>query len=350
MKRSNEAEGSKQLARAGVPLTVDELPEATQDRIRHFQAAAQASNTSTAYGVQLRLFQHWCKQHRYSDAPPVAPAIVAAWLTERAAAGSSRSTLTVGLAAIKAGHRAAKQRFDSADPDLVRALAGARRQAVQQQRQAAPLRPAILGDVIASLGDGDLERRDAAMLATSYMLALRRSELVEIDLETRGEGLAVLRMTDEGLELELLRSKTSQDKPVVVAVDRQHNPRAFAALERWIAHAKIEPGTALFRRINPRGGIGGRITADGVNRAIKAVLRRYYVSTGTDDDVAKRLAGRFSGHSGRVGFVVAAKEAGAADTDIAATTRHRSLQMIKRYGEAADQRRRAPHHLRGVGL
>jgi hypothetical protein len=51
-----------------------------------------------------------------------------------------------------------------------------------------------------------------------------------------------------------------------------------------------------------------------------------------------------------VGFVVAAKEAGAADTAIAATTRHKSLQMIKRYGEAADQRRCAPHQLKGVGL
>jgi hypothetical protein len=48
------------------------------------------------------------------------------------------------------------------------------------------------------------------------------------------------------------------------------------------------------------------------------------------------LAERYSGHSGRVGFVVAAKEAGAADSDIASTTRHRSLQMIKRYGEAAE--------------
>ena len=157
-------------------------------------------------------------------------------------------------------------------------------------------------------------------------------------------------MTDHGLELELLRPKTSQGEPAVVAVDRQHNPRAFAALERWIAHAKSEPGAALFRRINPRGGIGGRITADGVNRAVKAALRRYYVSTGTDDDVAERLARRFSGQSGRVGFVVAAKEAGAADSDVAATTRHKSLQMIKRYGEAAEQRRRAPHRLAGVGL
>jgi len=106
----------------------------------------------------------------------------------------------------------------------------------------------------------------------------------------------------------------------------------------------------LFRRIRPRGGIGGRITPDGVNRAIKAALARYYVSTGVDAKKARRLAAQYSGHSGRVGFVVSAKEAGAADTDIAATTRHKSLAMIKRYGEAAEQRRRAPHRLPGVGL
>jgi integrase len=332
------------------PLTVADLPREDQERIRRYQASAQAQNTSAAYGSQLRLFRDWFRRRGQSDAPPVAPAIVAAWLLERADAGAARSTLAVALAAIKFGHRIAKQRFDSADPELVRALAGARREAVREQRQAAPLRPAVLGEVLLSFGDRDLDLRDAAMLAALYMLALRRSELVEIDLEHRGEGLGVLRMTDHGLELELLRSKTSQDTPVIIAVDRQHNPKGFAALERWIAHAKIASGTALFRRINPRGGIGERITADGVNRAIKAAIARYYLSTGAGADVAERLARRFSGHSGRVGFVVAAKEAGAADSDIAATTRHKSLQMIKRYGETAEQRRRAPHRLPGVGL
>jgi site-specific recombinase XerC len=331
-------------------ITVADLPAEAQERIRHFQAAAQASNTSTAYASQLRLFKAWCQQHGYSDVAPVAPAIVAAWLTERAEAGSSRSTLTVGLAAIKSGHKAARQRFDGADPELQRALAGARREAVREQRQAAPLRPAILADVLDGLEDSDLDRRDAAMLSALYMLALRRSELVEIDYERRGDGLAVLRMTDHGLELELLRSKTNQEAPARVAIDRQHNPRGFAELEQWIAYAAIAPGEPLFRRIKPRGGIGGRISADGVNRAIKSAIKRYYLSTGAANDVAERLATRFSGHSGRVGFVVAAKEAGAADTDIAATTRHKSLSMIKRYGEAAEQRRRAPHRLPGVGL
>jgi len=74
------------------------------------------------------------------------------------------------------------------------------------------------------------------------------------------------------------------------------------------------------------------------------------LATGATEAVAERLASGFSGHSGRVGFVVAAKEAGAADTHIAATTRHKSLQMIKRYGEAAEQRKCAPHQLKGVGL
>jgi site-specific recombinase XerC len=339
-----------QVARHGGPIAVADLSEATQDRIRHFQSAAQSRNTSAAYGVQIRLFRQWCERHGYSDVPPVAPAIVAAWLTERAAAGASRSTLNVALAAIKFGHRIVKQRFDDADPDLQRALAGARREAVRQQRQAAPLMPTVLGDALESLGDSDIDHRDAAMLGTLYMCALRRSELVEIDYETRGDGLAVLRMTDDGLELELLRSKASQEAPVRIAVDRHHNPRAFAALERWIDHAKIAAGTPLFRRIYPRGGIGGRITPDGVNRAIKAVLARYYRSTGADEPTAKRLAARYSGHSGRVGFIVAAKEAGAADSDVAATSRHKSLEMIRRYGETADQRRRAPHRLPGVGL
>jgi hypothetical protein len=116
-------------------------------------------------------------------------------------------------------------------------------------------------------------------------MRLRRSELVEIDFQARGDGLAVLRMTDHGLELELLRSNGDQERPAIVAVDRSHNPRGFAALERWIAHAGIEWGTPLFRRIHPRGGIGGRISGDGVNRAIKAAIARYYRASTSGADL-----------------------------------------------------------------
>src|SRR5438034_5586025 len=85
-------------------ITVADLPPEAQERIRHFQAAAQAKNTSRAYGVQLRLFQDWCTLRGHPGIAPVAPAIVARWLVERADAGVSRSTLSVGLSAIKFGH------------------------------------------------------------------------------------------------------------------------------------------------------------------------------------------------------------------------------------------------------
>src|SRR5262245_65399473 len=106
------------VIRSGGPIAVTDLPEATQDRIKHFQAAAQSRNTSNAYGVQLGLFRRWCAQHGYADAPPTAPAIVAAWLTERAAAGCSRSTLGAARAAIKVGHEIAGQPVDGGAPHL----------------------------------------------------------------------------------------------------------------------------------------------------------------------------------------------------------------------------------------
>jgi hypothetical protein len=74
------------------------------------------------------------------------------------------------------------------------------------------------------------------------------------------------------------------------------------------------------------------------------------VGNGVDRLTAKKLAAKFSGHSGRVGFVTAAKKAGASDTDIAVTTRHKSLEMIRRYGEQADQKKRAVHKLARVGI
>jgi hypothetical protein len=40
-------------------------------------------------------------------------------------------------------------------------------------------------------------------------------------------------------------------------VPRSCNPRGFAALERWIAHADIDRGTPLLRRIWPRVASAG---------------------------------------------------------------------------------------------
>jgi hypothetical protein len=75
---------AKSTGIAITPSTVADLPAEAQQRVRHYQVRAQAKNTSRAYTVQLRAFNGWCRRKGYSDAPPVAPAIITCWLVERA--------------------------------------------------------------------------------------------------------------------------------------------------------------------------------------------------------------------------------------------------------------------------
>ena len=152
------------------------------------------------------------------------------------------------------------------------------------------------------------------MLFLLYGAALRRSELSALDYGSVGNGLGILTIADDALKIELLKSKTSQDQSQVVVVMRDANPRGFAVLERWLKLAEITAGTPVLRRIAPKGGVTPHsIAGDGICTALKKRIARYHLSTGADEATAERLAAPFSGHSGRVGFVTAAKEAGAED-------------------------------------
>ena len=217
--------------------------------------------------------------------------------------------------------------------------------------QKAALTPTILREVLDHMSDGVLDRRDAAMLALLYVFALRRSELIGIDFDKLGNGNAVLKIDGERAVLTMLRSKTSQENEVTLTVRRDRNLRAFASLERWVKIAEVEPGTPLMRCLTPRKTVShARLSGDGVLKAVKAVMRRYYERNGSDREDAVRLASEFGGHSGRIGLVVASKEAGVADTTIQKRTRHKTSAMIALYGEQADQERDAVDLNEEVGL
>ena len=224
----------------------------------------------------------------------------------------------MALAAIKAGHRAAGQRFDAADPALQKVLAGNSRLAAREREQAKPLRPAILSAVLAGLDQQHpLDARDSALLSRLYVAALRHSEATGLDLDHGGDGAGILRVTDDGLDVVLLRSKTEQARETRKLILRDANPQAVAAIERWLKAAAIEPGTPVFRRIAPTGVVTvGRLSGDGACRAVKARMRRHYIGQGTDAETAER----------------------------------RSLEMRARYGEQAEQKRRAVHRQTDVGV
>jgi integrase len=341
-------------------------------RARAYEGKAEASNTTEAYEAQVRIWVEWCDAKGIQSFP-AAPNHVADWLGEWSEGYGDRkpastSTLSLALSAIKFVQSSRGALFDAnatwigddgRPVSFKRVWAGIRPSATNGRKQAAALTGSLLKVVIGGLGDNHLDTRNACLLSLLYVCALRRSELTQIDFQERGTGTVVLDLQEDRLVLTLHRSKTKQEDEDSVVVMRAANPLAFAALDKWVRTAGIQPGQPLIQGLTPRKTVSGkRMSDDGVHRAVKAAMRRYYFaklrSEGLDKKSAtaeaQRMAKGFSGHSGRVGFVVTAKEKGAQDSDIMSTTRHTTESMIVRYGAQASKALQAAHKIEGVGL
>jgi site-specific recombinase XerD len=319
------------------------------DEARAYINASASPNTRRAYAGQMVQWMVWASEHGVSDFP-AAPADVANWLAKRGGAGQCVSTLRTAVAAIKAGHDAKGMPFDSKAPVIVKTVRGISNLSPRLPRQAEPIRGA---DVLAMLLASDaspIGLRDAALLALGYVFALRRAELVALDLDKLGTGDGVLRITAKTIEITLARSKNAKGEPQVVAIPREQNTEAVIAIERWIAKAGIRPGERLMRGITKGGAISDALHPQSVSKIIKARVAEYHMRRQVPADKARKESERYSGHSLRVGFSVSAAEAGADLRAIASVTRHRSLVMPARYAQKAEQIRTSPHNLKGVGL
>ncbi|MGO4686202.1 tyrosine-type recombinase/integrase [Hyphomicrobium sp. 2TAF46] len=326
---------------AVVPLSED---------ARKFIAQSARPNTRRAYAAQLKQWLAWCEA---SSTPPfpAEPNAVANYLSARATKGQTVSTLRTAVAAIKAGHDAQGLTFDSKAPAIVRTLRGITNTAPRIAKQAEPIRGRDILDLMDSTDASLIGVRDAALLALGYVFALRRSELVALDLENQGDGDGVLRITARTMEVSLAIAKTSAAGEVqTVAVPRLENAEAVQAVEAWISLAGIKKGEPLLRHVRKGGKLGGRLHPQSVAKIVKVRIGMHYEDLGASREDAQTEAARYSGHSMRVGFCVAAAESGADLRAIASVSRHRSLSMPARYSQRAEQIRTSPHRLPGVGL
>jgi hypothetical protein len=146
----------------------------------------------------------WCADQDPALEPlPAAPSTVALYITAQVETRKP-STIRRRLASISVAHQVAGFETPTADAGVRAVWAGIRRAQGMAPRKMRAARTKVITAMVAPLGDGLPDVRDRTLLLFGFAGALRRSELVALDVEDVSED-------DGGLRLILRRSKTDQD-------------------------------------------------------------------------------------------------------------------------------------------
>ncbi len=302
---------------------------ALDERARAYAEAARTPATLRAYATDWRAFTVWCAAHGV-HALPATPHTVALFLADLI---GRPSTLRRKLAAIAVMHRAAGHDSPT-DHGMVRAtFAGIRRERGVAPRQKTALLADELRAALATCGERPIDIRDRALILVGFAGALRRSELVGLDVSD-------VAFEADGLVLRLRRSKTNpegelEEVAVLYGSDPQTCPVRW--LKAWLAASTIGEGP-LFRAVDRAGRVGrGRLTARIVGERVKKIGAR----SGLDPH-------SYAAHSLRSGFATSAARANKSEAAIMRQGRWKSIPVARRYIRAGS--RWHDHAGAGIGL
>jgi integrase len=292
----------------------DVVPPSALDQAREFARRSKAENTLRGYRTDWRDFCGWCEGHVVCPLP-AAPEAVASYIAEcagRLKVGSIQRRFN----AISEAHKAVGVESPTHVPIVANTLKGIRRTIGTAPEQKAPALTDDIRAMVDATDQGLIGARDRALVLLGFAGALRRSELVGLDVADCSFG-------KDGLTLTLRRSKTDQDaagRKIGIPYGANPDTCPVRVLHEWIEQACIASGV-LFRSINRHGRIlTSRLAPIDVARVVKKLALR----AGLDQV-------KYAGHSLRAGHATSAAIAGASERSIMNQTGHRSVQMVRRY-------------------
>jgi integrase len=290
-----------------------ELAEIAADA-RDYLAASRAENTTRFYRTGWAQFSAWCDEHRV-NALPAGAETVAFYMTDLAKTAKP-ATIDLRLAAISAAHRAAG--YDSpTKAEAVRLVRrGVRRTLGTAQRQVRPVTVPDLRTMLQGLGADMGGCRDRALLLLGFAGALRRSELVGLDVADISEGT-------DGLTVRLRRSKTDQEgagRTVGIPYGTNLATCPVRSWRAWLEVSGITEGH-VFCPVDRHGHLG---TTRLSPPAVALVLKRHAARAGLDPR-------EVAGHSLRAGLATSAAAVGVPERVIAEQTGHKGTAMLRRY-------------------
>ena len=297
--------------------------DAELKRASDYAASALAPATRRAYESDWRAFAEWCAP-RGLTAIPATPPTVAAFLASEADREFRPVTIARRAAAIAAAHRAQDHPNPCDSGAVAAVLSGIRRElGTAAMRQAAPLDLEPLARLLGPIDTGTVAGwRDRALLLLGFAAALRRSELVALDVEDLAFDLR------RGLLVRIRASKSDQEREgthVAVPYARAGDDLCpVRALQAYLEAAGVHRGP-VFRRMRRGDTVTGERLSD---QSVALIVKRRAQAAGVPPEL-------LSGHSLRAGYATAAAAAGVEERKIANVTRHRNLPVLRRYIRAA---------------
>jgi integrase len=292
------------------------------DDVRDYVLAEKAQSSRRAYALDFRYFSGWCLSAGL-DSLPALPKTLARYLTWLAKhRGLKAATIARRAAAVRYVHQISGHASPT-DAMLVKAtIRGIRRTLGAAPTQKAALVAKQIGLMLDTCDGSLLANRDRALLALGFAAALRRSELVALQVED-------LTFVDRGLDVRIRRSKGDQEgKGVTLAVPHGDHLMPVEAVQAWLTASGIATGP-VFRPVRKGSRLGDTaLTPHAVGVLAKKRARLVGIDPAT-----------ISGHSLRAGYVTSCVEHGVAPMLIAEQSRHKSLDMLLVYSRRVDRYR-----------
>ena len=283
---------------------------ALAEQAETYAQASRAAETLRGYRSDWRQFRRWCDD-RGVEPLPAAPEVVVGYLTDRAGV-LAVGTLQRHLTSIAQAHTGVGHESPTRSESVRQVWKGIRRTFGTASRGKAPLLTADVRAMVANLDPArPIDVRDRALVLLGFAGALRRSELVALNVDDVEE-------TDDGLLVTIRRSKTDQEgRGHVLGVpygsDRGTCP--VRAVRAHLAASGISEGP-LFRVMRTGRRMSGQAAAERVKRLAELIGR----------DPAE-----IGAHSLRAGLITSAVAADVHERDVMRHSRHRSVHVFRSY-------------------
>lgn len=296
--------------------------EGLSDKSMNSLSVTKANHTIDAYESDWNDFCDWCRYH-HQTSYPAKPETIVNYINDLADYAKA-STIRRRISAISENYNASGDHVENPCRAWIvkEALIGLTRLKGTVQKGKTPIYWEEIEEMIHRMDLSSLQAlRDRAVLLLGFMGAFRRSELAGLDVED-------IRKYSQGIVVTIRHSKTDQTsagQQIGIPYLSHSSMDCIHALQEWLTAAGITSGP-LFRSFLKNGKVSSRRLSD---KSINLIVKKYAASIGLNPEM-------YGAHSLRHGFATYAALQGVEERLIMKQTRHRSVEMVRRYINEAD--------------